>query len=151
MKVFGFLILVIIVAALLMEFWPLTIVLLILVLAWKLYEVYYFKSPKFSEIKQRIISYINDCNDLNNHIEELKSTKLLFDKTDYGIASYKDSSKWNYQRKYLKNQKYAPNVYNCSRTVCDNARKKPFEYICKYFGIKANEESLSCFENILNN
>lgn len=62
-----------------------------------------------------------------------------------------DTSKWHYERKHLKDQHYAPNIYNCSRTVCDNARKKPFEYICKYFGIKATEETLSKFENLLNN
>ena len=35
--------------------------------------------------------------------------------------------------------------------MCNNAKKKPFEYICKYFGIRATEENLSAFENVLNN
>ena len=103
------------------------------------------------EIKERITSYINDCNELNRHIEELKDTGLVYDKTDYGKAVYEDSSKWSYKRKHLKDKKYAPNIHNCSRTVCDNASKKPFEYVCKYFGIKANEETLAKFEEILNN
>lgn len=117
----------------------------------KIYEFYYYKSHKFSEIKQRISTYISDCNELNKHIENLKHTTLISDKADYGNASYQDSSTWNYKRKYLKDQKYAPNIHNCSRTVCNNAKNKPFEYICKYFGIKATEETLSIFENILNN
>lgn len=131
--------------------WPLFLVLFIVFAVWKAYEFFYYKSSKFLSIKQRIDTYINDCNDLNRHIEDLKDTSLLSDRTDYGDASYRDSSKWNYQRKHIKDQKYAPNVHNCSRTVCDNARKKPFEYVCKYFGIKATEENLSAFENILNN
>ncbi len=131
--------------------WPLFLFLAIVFVIWKIYELYYYKSSKFIEIKQRITTYIDDCNALNKHIEDLKYTDLVSCRQDYGIASYKDSSKWNYERKHLKNQQYAPNIHNCSRTVCDNARKKPFEYICKYFGIKATEETLSMFENILNN
>lgn len=131
--------------------WPLLLFLIIIFFAWKIFECLYYKSSKFGEIKQSIDAYINDCNELNRHIENLKNTEILYDRTDYGDASYHDSSKWNYKRKHLENQKYTPNVYNCSRTVCNNAKQKPFEYICKYFGIKATEETLSNFENILNN
>lgn len=131
--------------------WPLFLLLAIIFIAWKVYESYYYKSSKFLEIKQRIATYIENCNELNKHIEELKHTELVSYKKDYGNASYKDSSKWNYKRTNLKDQQYAPNIHNCSRTVCDNARKKPFEYICKYFEIKATEETLSYFESILNN
>lgn len=130
---------------------PLLLFLAIVFIVWKIYEFYYYKSSSFAEIKQRIDTYINDCNELNKHIENLKHSNLPSNRMDYGDASYSDSSKWNYQRKHLKNEKYTPNVYNCSRTVCDNARKKPFEYVCKYFGIKATEETLSIFENVLNN
>lgn len=131
--------------------WPVLLFIAALFAAWKLYEAYYYSSPAFKEIKQRIDTYINDCNELNRHIESLKDTTLISNRTDYGDASYKDSSNWNYKRKHLQNQKYAPTIHNCSRTVCDNARKKPFEYICKYFGIKATEETLANFESILNN
>lgn len=131
--------------------WPLLLFLAIVFVVWKAYESHYYKSSKFLEIKQRITTYIEDCNDLNRHIEDLKYTELVSYRQDYGDASYRDSSKWNYKRNYLKDQRYAPNIHDCSRTVCDNARKKPFEYICKYFGIKSTEETLSKFENILNN
>ena len=123
----------------------------ILQLVFKIYEFFYYRSKSFRDIKNRIQSYINDCNELNEHIENLKVSSLLSNQTDYGQATYYDSRRWKYKRKYLANQKYAPNIYNCSRNVCDNARRKPFEYVCKYFGIKANEENLSQVENILNN
>lgn len=138
-------------ASLLGAIWPFLLLIVALFVAWKIYEFYYYKSSKFKEIKQSIDAYINDCNELNRHIESLKNTDLISDRTDYGDASYHDSSKWNYQRKHLQDQRYAPNIYNCSRTVCNNAKKKPFEYVCKYFGIKATEEDLSKFETILNN
>lgn len=140
-----------IIFSLLSAIWPIFIVLAALFVIWKIYELCYYKSSAFAEIKQRISSYINDCNELNERIESLKDTTLISNKADYGEASYQDSSNWNYKRKYLKDEKNAPNIHHCSRTVCDNARKKPFEYVCKYFGIKANEETLSNFETILNN
>lgn len=144
-------IIVIIIASLLSMVYPLFLLLAVVFISWKIYELYYYRSSKFTEIKQRVTNYIDDCNELNRHIETLKCTELMSHKKDYGNASYNDSSRWNYTRKYLKEPKYAPSIHHCSRTVCDNARKKPFEYICKYFGIKATEETLSDFENILNN
>lgn len=151
MKIIIWVIIIAIIISLLSSIWPLILAIVAIFIVWKIYESVYYKSASFLEIKNKINAYINDCNKLNRHIEELKDTSLLSNKVDYGNASYQDSSKWNYQRKHLKDQKYEPNVHNCSRTVCDNARKKPFEYVCKYFGIKANEETLSEFENILNN
>ena len=145
------LIIIALIIGLLSAIWPFFLFLAIMFVVWKIYESCYYKSSKFTTVKQRIDTYITDCNELNEHIENLKHTALPSDRTDYGNAFYSDSSKWNYQRKHLKEQKNAPNIHNCSRTVCDNARKKPFEYICKYFGIKPTEESLANFEEILNN
>lgn len=151
MKCFTWVLMIIIFTALLSACWPLFGFLAILFAILKIYEVIYYKSDKFLNMKLRIDTYIQKCNDLNQHIESLKDTSIIADRVDYGDASYKDVSKWNFKRTYLQNQKYTPNVYNCSRTVCDNAQKKPFEYVCKYFGVKADEETLTKFENILNN
>lgn len=151
MKIIAAIIVIAIIFYLLSTIWPLILLLIFAFALWKIYEYYYFQSESFTTIKQRINSYIDDCNELNDHIEELKSTSLISNKIDYGNASYHDSSNWNYQRKNLKNQQYTSHIHQCSRTVCDNARKKPFEYICKYFGIKADEQTLSSFEAVLNN
>ena len=126
-------------------------VIIIMFLCWKIYEIYYYNSSGFLEIKNSVRDYIADCNELNSHIEELKSTYIGINQLDYGQSNYHDNSFYNYKRPELKNQKYAPYIYNCSRTVCDNARKQPFKYICKYFNIKPNEETLSKFEKVLNN
>ncbi len=120
-------------------------------LAWLLYRFIYYRSNSFIELKNKIQKYTDDCNDLNEHINELKRTHVGIDQLDYGNATYKDTSNYNYKRPELKNQTFAPNVHNCTRNVCDAARKQPFKYVCKYFNIKSTEENLSQFENMLNN
>lgn len=135
---------------LLASLWPLYIIIGLVIAGYLIYEAVYFHGQKFQGIKERIQEHIQDCNDLNDHIEELKNTSLVVNRTDYGEAEYHDASRWKVKREALKNLKYAPCIYDCSRTVCDNARKQPFKYICKYFGIKADEETLEKFEEALN-
>lgn len=130
---------------------PLGIALLLAMIGIIIYSKLYFKNEKFKSIKQNISSYIADCNELNSHIEELRSTYADARKTDYGEASFQNISRYNYKKKGINNAKYEPNIYDCSRSVCDNARKQPFKYICKYFNIKTNEDTLEQFENVLNN
>lgn len=141
----------ILIVVILLTYWYLLIPIVAVFLAWKIYEALYYNSKSFSSIRERIQAYINDCNALNRHIEELKKTPLGEAQRDYGNATYKDASKWKFKRPELNTVKYSPNIYNCSRTVCDNARKKPFDYLCKYFGFKATEETLEIVENALNN
>lgn len=123
----------------------------VLFVAKLIYEFCYFRGEAFKATKERIATYIADCNDLNAHIESLKDTALVINRAETGVAEYKDASKWNVKRPELRNKRNAPNIYDCSRTVCDNARKSPFKYICKYFGVSTDEESLSQYETILNN
>lgn len=115
-----------------------------------IYSRQYFKSRDFGRIKSAIRKYIADCNALNEHIEELRSSYVKAEKTDYGEASFENISKYKYKKKEL-NERYAPNIYDCSRQVCNGARKQPFKYICKYFNINPDEETLAKFEEVLNN
>ena len=151
MEIVVLILIVAVVTALFLALWPIFLVLAAIVLAYFIYQSAYFKSKKFLSIKDRVRNHIQDCNDLNAHIEELKKTDLVVNRTDYGEAQYHDKSRWRVKRDALKKTTYEPNVYNCSRTVCDNARREPFKYVCKYFGIKADEETLGKFEEILNN
>ena len=116
-----------------------------------LFSFMYFRSPSFLSIKESISSYIEDCNGLNNHIMELRTTYASIQKTDYGEAAFSNISAYNYKKHSLSKANYTPNIYDCSRQVCDGARKQPFKYLCKYFNIKANEETLAQFERVLNN
>lgn len=118
-----------------------------------IYDIYsciYYNSEKFNDIKNNIKDNTEKCNELNQHIEELKNSYADIKQIDYGNAIYNDNSRWNYKRPAIQKYKVANNVYNCSRTVCSNARNQPFKYICKYFNIKPTEDSLEQFEKILN-
>lgn len=127
------------------------IFILFLPVLWIVIEYFYFQSESFLSVKQEIQDYVKECNELNMHIEKLKNTPLGSNQLDYGTSFFSDNSVHNYKRPKLKNMQYAPYIYNCSRIVCDNARKQPFKYICKYFNVRLTEESLSKWENVLNN
>lgn len=127
------------------------IFLISLIIAWKIYEHFYYQNPEFLRLKKRISAYVQECNDLNRHIEFLKDTHLGTNQLDYGQATYLDKSQWNFKRPELNKQGYAENIYNCSRTVCDNARKQPFKYVCKYFNLPTTESTLEQAEEVLNN
>lgn len=115
------------------------------------FEKKYYQSEEFISVRQKVQQYIKNCNNLNEHIEELKNVHLGTSRLDFGKANYYDTSDYNYERPEYLNQSYGEQIHNCSRNVCDNARMQPFKYVCKYFNIKPIEENLSEFENLLNN
>ena len=127
----------------------LTLLLLVILLA--CYPRLYFTGPSFLAIKKRITKHIKECNELNQHIKNLRDAFIRVKKTDYGEASFENISRYKYNKRMLRTAKYAPNIYDCSRVVCDNARKQPFKYICKYFHIHADEQTIDEFEEIINN
>ncbi len=117
----------------------------------KIYEHIYYSSEKFKEIKQSIQEHIDNCNELNHHIEELKGSYINIKSYDYGSGSMQDASNYNFKRKEWSNEVKNNYIYNCSASVCKNAGNQPLKYLCKYFDIKKTDESLSQFENVLNN
>ena len=114
------------------------------------YENKYYSSSEFKAIKTECQNYVKDCNLLNGHVEQLKNEKMDFDKIDFGESTYYDQSEYNMRRPEFEVFKNNAHTYYCSRQVCDSARMRPFVYICKYFGIKINEENLEKVENVLN-
>lgn len=121
-----------------------------LIICYYIFEHFYFKSEKFIEVKDGIKKYTENCNELNEHIEQLKKAYIDVVQVDYGQADYIDTSFYNYRRPKLKKMRENQNVYSCSLQVCKNAQQQPFKYLCKYFNIKANEETLSKFESVFN-
>lgn len=111
----------------------------------------YFKSEKFQTIKISINQHATNCNDLNEHIEKLKSTYSDIRSFDYGESHLHSDSRYNMKRKEWGEETKNNRTHNCSASVCKNASNQPFKYLCKYFDIKANEETLSTFEEVLNN
>ena len=119
--------------------------------AYKLYVSLYFQGNKFDALKQSIRKYTNECNDLNDHIDGLKASYSDVRSFDYGDSKLSDDSTYNMSRKAWANQANSSRSHNCSASVVKNANNQPFKYLCKYFNIKNNEETLSIFEDVLNN
>ncbi|MCU9808106.1 HNH endonuclease [Paraclostridium sp. AKS46] len=127
------------------------VIILILFIVWKVYEYSYYKGENFNKLKKDLNDYILSCNSLNEHIEELKETYSDIKKINYGNAELKDASRYNFKRKEQMKAKKSEFIHECSASVCKNAEQQPFKYLCKYFNIKPNEESLENFESVLNN
>lgn len=124
---------------------------LIIYLGYKVYVNIYFKSKKFKLIKESVEKYIKNCNDLNNHIEDLKLVNSDIKAFDYGEAVLVDNSNYKFSRNEWKKLEKNIYVHNCSAVVCKNSKDQPFKYLCKYFDIPIQEESLLVFESLLNN
>ena len=104
----------------------------------------YFRSRRFKAIKREVEVYTKECNDLNDHIEEMKDVDLGFRSTYNGELKCSNS---NINSEYLK---YNRTTYKCSSDILGRAQKNPFEYIHKYFNVEANETTLEKLENTLN-
>lgn len=121
-----------------------------LFIAYLIYPEIYFKSKKFKHIKESISEHINNCNELNHYIEELKDSYINLESYNYGKGKMTDNSLYNFQRKEWSKAIQSNQIHHCSASVCRNASNQPIKYLCKYFDIKDNEESLSKFEKVLN-
>ena len=126
------------------------LILCVLKLFYLLYSNLYFKSRKFLVIKESIQKYINNCNDLNNHLDNLKSSFNYISTYDYGDGNLIDESKYKFKRQEWRNNMRNRQVHNCSANVCKNASNQPIKYLCKYFNIEKTEITLINFENTLN-
>ena len=126
-----------------------------IIVVYVIYNIYcylYFNGKDFAEIRGRVEIYVNNCNDLNEHIEELKKSYIntRYTRLDYGKGEFVDKSKFSYKRPEFNRQINASNVHKCSRSVVSGAEQKPFKYICKYFNIEADEKTVEEFESVLN-
>lgn len=121
------------------------------IVAWEIYSFWYFHNEQFLKLKSGIKDHTTDCNNLNHHIEELKKTQLDINSYDYGLGDRYDTSRYQFKRNEWAKTKRDDKVHNCSASVCKAANDQPFKYLCKYFDIGVNEETLSHLENALNN
>jgi hypothetical protein len=123
---------------------------LIIFAAYLVYPEIYFKSKKFNRLKESISEHTNNCNELNHYIEELKESYINIESYNYGTSKINDNSLYNFERKDWSIANKSNQIHNCSAAVCKSANDQPIKYLCKYFGIEKNEESLSKFEKVLN-
>ena len=123
---------------------------LVISIAYKVYSEIYFTSKKFNIIKESISKHTNNCNELNHYINELKRSYINIESYNYGTGNIIDNSVYNFQRKEWSKIIQSNHIYHCSSVVCKNASAQPIKYLCKYFKIENNEETLSKFEKVLN-
>src|SRR5690606_2694107 len=53
-------------------------------LAYHIFSFFYFNSYRFKRIKDSISGYIENCNDLNHYIDELKHSYVNISSYDFG-------------------------------------------------------------------
>ena len=111
----------------------------------------YFKSDSFTAIKNTVQQHVAECNDLNDHIEDLKYSYSDVASTNYGEADLTDSSRYNMNRPKWAGAMRDSRTYRCSSSVAKSADDQPFKYFCKYFNVSPDKDSLDKFEQALNN
>ena len=70
------------------------LIILLIFIIWKIYEVVYYTGNDFLNIKNQVQNYVQDCNELNDHIDELRSTYIGINQLDYGKSVYYDNSNY---------------------------------------------------------
>lgn len=83
-------------------------------------------------------------------VEELKGSYINIESYNYGKGSMTDNSLYNFRRKEWSKGIQSNQIHHCTAVICKNASNQPIKYLCKYFNIENNEESLSKFEKVLN-
>ena len=111
----------------------------------------YFKTEEFLNLKGGIADHIQECVDLNDHIRGLKSSYADIETMDYGEGKLYDASTYNMQRKHWSGLSTNTATHHCSLEVVKRASEQPFVYLCKFFKIKPNEDTLAKLEYALNN
>lgn len=95
--------------------------LITLYLAFKVYQVVYFKGEKFKVVKSSLVTFVGKCNRCNDSIVDLLK----------GFSTKEEK------------------VFKCGKTIYRNAKKEPFKYVCRHFKIAKDDESLRKFETML--
>jgi hypothetical protein len=140
-----------------MDFW--TVVLCILA-AWISMRVIryirkerYFASDDFQAHKDQISAFVAEHNEVSRYASEIRSSgSFAVGASSAGsqahLASFQNTSQWNYRRDRNVASYQARNVHNCSLQVVRNASADPLKYVMKYFGIKADERNLADVESL---
>lgn len=113
----------------------------------------YFASEDFLAHKAEIASVVAEHNEVVQYTSEIraKGTFQLGGSSTGAqahLASFQNTSQWNYRRDRNVANYQAPNVHNCSLQVVRNASADPLKYVMKYFNIKADERTLEDVERL---
>jgi hypothetical protein len=113
----------------------------------------YFGSEEFLAHRAKIATVVQEHNEVTTYTSEIR-TKGSFglgsssSGAQAHLASFENTSNWNYKRDRNTANYSAPNVHNCGLQVVRNASADPLKYVMKYFNIKATEERLTEVETL---
>lgn len=136
------------------------IILLVLLAAYPTYRIVrhirkerYFASEQFLAHKAEIAAVVAEHNEVTEYTSEIRnrgSFRIGASSTGAhaNLASFENTSNWNYKRDRNVANYAASNVHNCSLQVVRNAGADPLKYLMKYFNIKATEDTLAEVETL---
>ena len=142
---------------LLQTFWP---VVLVLASSVPLYFIIrhirmkrYFASPEFLAHKELIAEVVAEHNEISEYVEEIRTNgRFSLGRSSTGtnahLASFENTSKFNYKRDKHVVDTSSSNVHHCSLQVVRNASVEPIRYLIKYFDISATEDKLAEVEEL---
>lgn len=113
----------------------------------------YFASDEFIAHKGRIAKFVAEHNEVAKYVSAIRSRgSFTVGASSTGaqshLATFQNTSHWNYRRDRNVATYQAPNVHNCSLQVVRNASADPLKYVMKYFSIKADEANLGEVEKL---
>lgn len=113
----------------------------------------YFAGEEFLAHKTEIAAVVAEHNEITEYTSEIRSGGSFrlgasSTGTQANLASFENTSNWNYKRDRNVANYAAPNVHNCSLQVVRNAGADPLKYLMKYFNIKATEDNLAQVETL---
>lgn len=147
---------IIILIALAIYLWPLFVILVVGYAAYRISRVIrknkYFNSEGFLSHKKSVEETIKEYNEISDYVKTLPNNNSFITSSKNNkhshLATYENTSNYQYEREKYKNNFSKSNVYSTSLQVVRKASDEPIKYLCKYFGISINEESLSQLEKI---
>ena len=112
----------------------------------------YFRTRGFKAIKREIEVYTKECNELNDHIEDMKSVDLGFRSKYKSNLNYSKSKKGNGKKNHLED------LINCDSRTYILGDKRRFRKVfddtissfCEFFTVEINKETLEKLEKTLN-
>ncbi len=153
----GYFLLASIALGLLVTFWPLALAIVALYVAYRVIRVIrknrYFASEEFLGHKEEIQSVVAEHNELAEYVDEIRNNgKFSIGKSLSGanshLASFQNTSKFDYKRDKNKADFSDQNLHNASLQVVRNASIEPIKYLIKYFNIETTEDKLSEIESL---
>lgn len=116
-------------------------------LIWDLRKQIYFQSDHFRTLRDDIASVVAEHNEVVDYVAQIRSAgSFSLGASSSGenahLAEFENTSTWNVNRS-RNVAEYAPHIHNASLQVVRNASMDPLKYLMKYFGIKADRETLA--------